>query len=129
MAEHRQALEYDCMTRTGRTVGEYLDMGRRGTLALAAFVRHLGPDSETWRECHEGDETPGWTTVQSTNAILADIYDAISALNANFVRANSKRKPKQPKPYPRPNARPAGGGVGSGDVRAADFEEWWESGE
>lgn len=125
MQEHPAALDYDCMTKTGRTLGEYADMGPAGLVSLAHLVRYLGPESMTWREAHAGDESPRWTTTFSTNAILADIYDAIAALNANYVRANSRRKPKPPKPYPRPNVREAGEKIGKGAIPISEFESWW----
>ena len=126
MQEHPDALDYDCMTRTGRTLAEYADAGAEGLVALSHLIRYLGPDSMVWREMNAGDETPGWTTTVSTNAILADIYDAIAALGANYVRVHSKAKP-YPKPYPRPNEKPDGKTVGSGAIPVSEFDSWWAS--
>lgn len=125
MQEHPAALDYDCMTLTGRTIHEYADMGWRGLSSLAHLVRYLGPDSMTWRETHEDDEMPGWTTRPSTNAILADIYDAIAQLTRLYAAANSKRKPPKPKPYPRPNSHDRGEVIGKGAIRIVDFDSWW----
>lgn len=116
------------MTRTGRSIAEWAATPQ-GIGALASFCAHLGPDSLTWREEHPADEAPRWTARESTNAILADIYDALAALNGNFIRAHSKRRPKPARPYPRPNAGKQAGGIGTADVRAGDFDSWWESGE
>ena len=125
MQEHPAALDYDCMTLTGRTLHEYADMGWQGMSSLAHLVRHLGPESMTWRATHEGDELPSWTSRPSTNAILADIYDVIAQLTRLFVIANSKSKPQRPRPYPRPNARDKGEVIGKGAIRVADFDSWW----
>ena len=105
------------MTRTGRTLAEYVEMGAAGIVALVSFVRHLPPDSATWRESHPGDDSWPWMTVYKTNSILADLYDA-------FVAANAK-KGRKPKPYPRPNERKRA--IGSGAIRIRDFEKWWNS--
>lgn len=45
-----------------------------------------------------------WSTNAKTNAILADIYDMLSAINANLCAKGSGKRPKRPKPYPRPGA-------------------------
>jgi len=116
LADHGRAVEYDLMTRTGRTLSEYMAMGAPGRAALVAFLRYVPPDSPTWRAMHprEADDA-AWTTVAKTNVILADIYDA-------FAQANS-RKGRKPRPYPRPNAR--GRTIGNGAIRVRDFEKWW----
>jgi hypothetical protein len=43
-----------------------------------------------------------WSTTAKTNAILADIYDMLAAINANLCAKGSGKKAKRPKPYPRP---------------------------
>ena len=37
--EHDRALEYDLMTRTGRTLTEYMEMGAAGMVALISFIK------------------------------------------------------------------------------------------
>lgn len=115
---HAQALEYDLMTRTGRTLAEYMEMGAAGAVALVSFVRHLPRDSATWRESHPSDDSWPWVTAAKTNTILADLFDALVAVNT--------RKGRRPKPYPRPRA--GGRSIGSGAIRVRDFDEWWNSG-
>lgn len=115
---HSRALEYDLMTRTGRTLGEYLAMGAAGASALVAFLRYLPPDSATWRDMHPRDELGPWWTTAKTNAILADLYDVL-------VAANTK-KGRRPKPYPRPNAKARS--IGKGAIPVSDFMDWWSSG-
>lgn len=49
-------------------------------------------------------EIAQWSTTAKTNAILADIYDMLAAINANLCAKGSGKRPKRPKPYPRPGA-------------------------
>ena len=46
-----------------------------------------------------------WATLSKTNALLADIYDELAAINANLCAKGTGKKPKRPKPYPRPFVR------------------------
>ena len=119
--DHAQALEYDLMTMTGRTLCEYGAMGAGGMLALVAFVRHLPPDSATWRAANPDDEHGTWCTTLKTNAILADIFDV-------FATVHSK-KGRTPKPYPRPRDRENEKKIGKGAIPIGEFMDWWESGE
>ena len=118
--DHAQALEYDLMTMTGRTLAEYMAMGADGRMALAAFARFLPPESALYRAVHPGDELPGWSSALKTNAILADIYDA-------FCAAHVRKGRKAPR-YPRPN-RDDKKVIGKGAIPIRDFDEWWRSGE
>jgi len=113
---HAQALEYDLMTMTGRTLGEYMAMGAAGRAALISFTRYLPPTSATYREMHPRDELGAWYSTVKTNAILADIYDA-------YAMSHSK-KGRRPKPYPRPNGKRKG--IGKGAIPVRDFMDWWE---
>ena len=128
MRDHRAALDFDCMTKTGRTLGEYEGMGAAGLVALSHFTRYLDADSALWRELNPSDETPMWTDRPSTNAILADIYDALSTFNTNYVSHHSKRSVRRQAPYPRPNAKKSGKEIGKGAIPAREFMDWWESG-
>lgn len=110
--KHGRALEFDLMTRTGRTLNEYMAMGAAGKVALLSFIRHLPPDAALCRELHPEDETWMWTTATKTNAILADLFDV-------FVSANSKKKQK---PYPRPTKKEK---IGRGAIPIKDFWDWW----
>jgi len=118
MSRHHRALEYDLMTMTGRTLGEYLTMGPDGAMALAAFIRYLPHGSALYREMHPRDEFWPWGTTMQTNAILADLYDA-------YVQAHTK-KGRKAKPYPRPNAKKKN--VGKGAIPVRDFMDWWNNG-
>ena len=37
--DYDRALEYDLMTRTGRTLSEYINMGAAGMVALLSFIK------------------------------------------------------------------------------------------
>ena len=102
------------MTRTGRTLNEYMEMGAAGMVALISFVNYLPPDSALHMEENPDDEVAGWFTTVKTNAILADLFDI-------FVAANTK-KGTQPKEYPRPKKKAK---LGRGALPISDFWDWW----
>ena len=112
--EHDRALEYDLMTRTGRTLSEYLEMGASGRIALISFINYLPPDAALRRAMNPDNETAEWNTTMKTNAILADIFDA-------FVAANTKKGTK-PKAYPRPKQKQT---IGKGAIPVSQFWDWW----
>lgn len=116
--DHGQALEYDLMTRTGRTLAEYVSQGPDGRIALAAFLCYAPPDSMVYRETHPGDELPEWATRIKTNAILADMYDAFAAAHT--------RKGRRAKPYQRPGDK-GGRTIGRGAIPIRDFDAWWNA--
>ena len=98
MEEHREAIEHDLLVETGhelRDVGRSLSWG-----ALRSFLTHISPESALAREINP--EGYIWASRAKTNALLADIYDLLSAVNANLCAKGTGKKPKQPKPYPRP---------------------------
>ena len=128
MRDNADALDFDLMTMTGRTLDEYADMGAAGTVALVHFVKHLGPEAALWRALHPDDEMPDWQTRRQTNAILADIHDELAmARRENAVKGTGKR-PRRIKPYPRPNAKAKDGRrIGSEAIKIRDFDKWWNS--
>lgn len=125
ITEHRRAVEYDLLTLTGH---ELNDVGRTLSWgALLSFVSNLGADSATAREGVSFAKYEPWTTSMKTNVILADIYDAISVLNSNFVGGASRKKAKRPRPYPRPwqddkNVKH----YGKGALPPDQLEKWFE---
>ena len=106
------------MTRTGRTLSEYMDMGAAGKVALLSFIKYLPPDSALNQEMNPKDEYGAWYTTAKTNAILADLFDV-------FVSANTK-KGRKAKQYPRPKQKKR---IGSGAIPIRDFWSWWNGGE
>lgn len=114
------------MTRTGRTLGEYLDKGAAGIVALCHFVEHLSPDSVLAAEISGYEHMRQWSTQLRTNAMLADLYDAISALRYTVAASRSKKKIKRPKPYPRPWAKEKTRKFGKDPIPVKDFWNWWD---
>ena len=116
--EYDRPLEYDLMTRTGRTLSEYIDMGAAGMVALLSFINYLPPDSQLRQAMDPQDEVGEWSTVKKTNIILADIFDV-------FVSANTKKGHKA-KQYPRPKQKRK---IGSGAIPISEFWDWWNGGD
>lgn len=102
------------MTRTGRTLDEYMEMGAAGKVALISFIQYLPPDSALNRSMNPKDEFGEWYTTVKTNAILADLYDAYAAVNS--------KKGRKSKGYPRPKKKQT---VGSGAIPVSQFWDWW----
>ena len=101
------------MTRTGRTLTEYLNMGAAGKVALISFIKYLPPDSALNRDMNPKDEFGVWHETVKTNAILADIFDLLARVNSKKGRA---------KPYPRPIKKQS---VGKGAIPISEFWDWW----
>lgn len=116
--EYDRPLEYDLMTRTGRTLSEYIDMGAAGMVALLSFINYLPMDSQLRQAMDPQDEVGEWSTVKKTNIILADLFDV-------FVNANTKKGHKA-KQYPRPKQKRK---IGRGAVPISEFWDWWNGGE
>lgn len=96
--DHREAIEYDLLTRTGYTLDDV--GGRLSWSALYSFVKNLGGDSATARSLKK---STGWETTLKTNEILADLFDQLRIIDIHLVRfiSGGKTRPKF-KPYPRP---------------------------
>lgn len=115
--EHDRALEYDLMTRTGRTLEEYMSMGAAGKVALISFIENLPIDSALAKSINPKDEFGAWYSVAKTNEILADIFDI-------YAEVHSK-KGRKPKPYPRPQVKR---GIGRDAIPVSEFWDWWNKG-
>lgn len=111
------------MTKTGRTLGEYMDMGAAGIVALVHFVSHIDVDSALMRSIDDVDVAE-WGSNLKTNVMLADVFDAIAMFGYNFAVAHSKHKPQKPKPYPRPWIKNEEK-IGKGAIPVAQFWDWW----
>ena len=108
--DYDRALEYDLMTRTGRTLSEYINMEAAGMVALLSFINYLPMDSRLRSAMDPQDEVGEWSTIKKTNIILADIFDV-------FVSANTKKGHKA-KQYPRPKQKKR---IGSGAIPISEF--------
>ena len=104
------------MTRTGRTLTEYIDMGAAGLFALLSFVNHIPPDAALRMEMEPDNEAVEWFGTFKTNKILADIFDV-------FVAANTKKGHKVIE-YPRPKPKQR---IGRGAIPISEFWDWWNS--
>ena len=102
------------MTRTGRTLTEYMDMGAAGLVALLSFINYLPPDSALFQSMHPDDENGPWFTTVKTNAILADLYDV-------YVASHTK-KGVNPQKYPRPKEKQK---IGKDPIPISEFWDWW----
>ena len=102
------------MTRTGRTLNEYMGMGAAGKVALLSFLAYLPPDSALVRAMDPKNETLEWYSRIKTNAILADLYDI-------YVAAHTP-KGKRPIYYPRPKEKKS---IGKEAIPIKDFWGWW----
>ena len=104
------------MTRTGRTLTEYLKMGAAGKAALISFINYLPPDSALYRAMNPKDELATWSTPAKTNAILADLFDLVMVVNT--------KKGVKPTEYPRPVKKRT---FGRGAVSIDEFWNFWNS--
>ena len=111
---YESAIEYDLMTRTGRTLDELMRMGAAGKVALIHFIKYLPPDAMTVRKMNPNEEGWEWYTTAKTNVILADIFDAFSAVHT--------KKGRKPFEYPRPKKKR---NIGKGAIPVRDFWKWW----
>lgn len=97
--EHSEALSYDLITRTNYQIDDI--GGALSWSSLHSFIKFLPGDSALARDL--GKSSAIWDSRIKTNAILADIFDLLQQLNANFVAFASGGKTKQKiTPYPRP---------------------------
>lgn len=97
--EHVEALSYDLITRTNYQIDDI--GGALSWSSLHSFIKFLPGDSALARDL--GKSSAIWDSRIKTNAILADIFDLLQQLNANFVAFASGGKTKQKiTPYPRP---------------------------
>lgn len=90
---------------------------------LVNFSNHLPFGSATFRAL-KPDEYNFSTDLQRS-AILADIFDAISAL----IHAFSKKGSKKPKPYPRPWTNDGEQRIGSDPIPISEFNTWYYGGD
>ena len=123
-AEHREAVEYDLLTRTGYKITELGSGLSWGT--FGSFLKHIGADSATARDVNP--ELAEWASRAKTNAILADIFDMLAMINANLVAVGSRKKAKAPQPYPRPGAKEPEGTkhYGRQPLPVTELREWLE---
>ena len=111
------------MTRMGARLS---DVGRSLPWdALSVFVKWLPADSALYRSMHPKE----WQFERMTPYVLADLYDLVAVLRAEYGAAHTKGgKVKPPKPYPRPGFKdPNEKKIGKDPIPISQFDEWWES--
>lgn len=92
--------------------------------ALGSFLRHLGPESATARELDP--EMAAWSSRGKTNAILADIFDMLSQINANLIAIGERKAAKKTKPYPRPgDNEKQEKKIGKNALPTNELDEWF----
>lgn len=99
--DHREAIERDLLVETGRELG---DVG--GALswgALKSFLTNVKPGSALAAEINPA--LAEWATTTKTNAILADIFDQLSMVNASLRVLITHKPGRQPTPYKRPGKK------------------------
>ena len=122
--KHREAIGYDLLTKTGH---EFNDIGESLSWdALGVFLNKIDVDSALFRELNP--ELATWTNTAKTNAILADIYDILAAINANIMSIGSGKPARKPKPYPRPvkHEHDDEKRIGSGGLPPDELRKWFE---
>lgn len=122
--QHGEALDYDLMTRLGGRVSQ---VGKTIPWdALSVFVRWLPPDAALYRSMHPKE----WQFRQQQPYLMADLYDLVSILRAEYEAAHTKGgKVTPPPPYPRPGVEdPNRKKIGSDPIPVSKFEEWWDAG-
>lgn len=122
--EHREAIEYDLMVRTGH---ELNDLGRTlSWSAFRSFLKKLDIHSALLSEINP--ELSVWADQTKTNAILADIYDVLASINANLIAIGTRKAARPPKPYKRPGKqeRDDSKQFGSGALPPAELHAWIE---
>ena len=121
--ENGEALNFDLFTRTGYSVRDIGDAIPWGT--FRAFVQQIGFNSAIARKLYP--EYADWATPEKTNALLADIYDLLSVINANLLSIGSGKRAKHPKPYPRPGAKKdEEKKIGRGALPHDELVKWFE---
>lgn len=126
MVEHTSELDYDLMTRTGRSLDEWIEGGAAGIVALSRFIKCLPLDSKTACALSGYEHMDEWHERMKTNMLLADVYDNLSAFRYLFATSKSKKKGKRPEPYPRPWKKKTKH-FGKGAIKVKDFWAWWDS--
>jgi hypothetical protein len=121
--EHREAVERDLFVQTGHEladVGSTLSWG-----ALKSFLSHVQLGSALGGELNP--DMTEWSTRAKTNAILADIYDQLSIVNANLRVLITHKPGRKPEPYKRPGMDTEKQRIGKKPLPISKMREWIES--
>lgn len=127
MRDNLRELDYDLMTRTGRSYAEWTSTGAAGVVSVARFVQCLDADSRVVAANSGYKEWALWSSDHKRAQMLADLYDLIAAFQYTVLQQRSKRKLKKPKPYPRPWVDTGSKKFGSKPIKVSKFWDWWNS--
>lgn len=124
ISEHREAVERDLLVEAGH---ELSDIG--GTLswgALKSFLSSVKMGSALADDLHP--DMAEWSTRAKTNAILADIFDQLSLVNAQLRVLITHKPGRHPEPYQRPGMKEKNTKrIGNGALPINKMREWIES--
>lgn len=93
---------------------------------LIKFSQHLPADSATHRKLYT-DYRKFASDIQR-NALLADIFDAITGFAWMYSKRNGG-KAQKPKPYPRPWQVSEEKHIGSKPIPISEFDKWYYGGD
>lgn len=115
------------MLKIGYTLN---DVGDRLTwLDVADIIEHSPQDSALTRVLLDDDDMYAWINNRGLQSVLADLIDTLQMFMYVYVSANSKHKPKQPKPYKRPwqQDNSSTRKFGKKAVSIDEFNNFWSS--
>lgn len=128
IGEHESALNYDLMTRAGRSIR---DIPRAFDWAdIRDFITHLDAGSALVAEMEP--DAAGWQGTEKVPMLLAHIADTLAALSYGYTLTHMKKgaqKPQPPQPIPRPGVeapRKRTQTWGSDGLPISEFLDWWD---
>lgn len=105
--KHGEELVGDFLQYYNVRLSEIVSEGSTWTpLEVLVLIRQLPVESRTVAVQRGGDQFRGWGVERYMFATLIDAVNQVAYITA---AANSKRKPKAPKPFPRPKKNRTGG--------------------
>lgn len=93
---------------------------------LRDFAMNLPPTSATFRALNS--EVAEFVSPSRVPWMIADVYDAITALSYMFAKAHGAHGQK-PQPYQRPGKANEGQRFGKDPIPIKDFDAWYYGGE
>lgn len=128
IGEHESALNYDLMTRAGRSIREV--PGTFDWADIRDFITHLDAGSALVAELEP--DAAGWQGTEKVPMLLAHIADTLAALSYGYTLTHMKKgaqKPQPPQPIPRPGVeapRQRTQTWGSDGLPISEFLDWWD---
>lgn len=125
-----EAIDYDLMTKAGRTLRDW-ESGDLDGRSLMRFVKNLGPDSAFFRASRPDDaETAAWMDGSAMCALMAELIDVVRYGTNALAYKGTGKKPPRLEPYDRPWARSKRTKrYGRSPVKIEDFNKWYYGGD